>query len=80
MQLAAYPFEIVNVACIYCTRKGRHQRSTLIKHHGSLPTTRLLEYVDCEPKSKKRNTTLISVAPQQVTVAPRQVRGCCSEA
>jgi hypothetical protein len=42
MHLAAYPFAVVNVACIYCNRKGRYRLATLIEKHGPATTLECL--------------------------------------
>ena len=56
MRLADYPFDVVNVSCGKCDRRGRYKKQTLIERFGgaiAVPDLRWKIAADC-PKAIDR--------------------------
>lgn len=47
--LSNYPSSVIEVACRYCTRRGRYRRDRLIKQHGGgLPLDRFVRMISAD--------------------------------
>lgn len=57
MVLADYPFDVVNVSCRKCDRRGRYRKQTLVAKYGgaiAMPDLRWEIAADCSRALKQR--------------------------